>query len=379
MRILHIISGLGQGGAERMLVSLAQQHAGQHQITVISLGDRGYYASALESMGVSVHAMGISPTALRWRDFWSLRQRIKTSQPDVVQTWLYHADLLGGVAARLAGIKTIIWSIHNSNLAPDRTKRSTRWVAKACALLSRFVPAIVISCSVAGQKFHQRLGYAARQFVVIPNGFDTAFWCRHVESREALRLTLGLRDQTIIGVIARWDPQKNHLGFLDAASLVHAERPDVHFVFVGQGLDTNNRVFVDAVQAHQLHGVTHLRGSQSNIRDWMSCIDILASPSLAEAFPMVLGEAMSCKTPCVATDTGDSRLIVGGTGFIVPKLSPVAMSAALIRMIDMPIAERAALGEAARRRIQENFEMKAIGKLYLAMYEDTCASTNVPH
>lgn len=377
MRILHIISGLGQGGAERMLASLAQQHAGQHHITVISLGDRGYYASALESVGVFVHALGLSPTSLRWRDFWRLRQHIKTSQPDVVQTWLYHADLLGGIAARLAGIKAIIWSIHNSNLAPDRTKASTRWVAKACALLSRCVPAIVTSCSVEGQKFHQGIGYRARKFAVIPNGFDTAYWCRHLESRLALRSALGLNDQTIIGVIARWDPQKNHLGFLDAVSLVHAARPDVHFVFVGQGLDSNNRVFTDAIQAHHLGGVTHLQGSQSNIRDWMSCIDILASPSLAEAFPMVLGEAMSCKTPCVATDAGDSRLIVGNTGLIVPKLSPVAMSAALITMIDMPAAERAALGDAARKRIQENFEMVAIGKLYSAMYDEISTSAKV--
>jgi glycosyltransferase involved in cell wall biosynthesis len=211
VKISFIITHLAAGGAETMLLKLLQQlDRGRFAPTVISLVGLGVIGPRIQALGIPVHALGMARggvpnpmTVLR------LARLLRQLQPDVVHTWMYHADLLGGLAARLTGCKRVIWCIRHSNLSKDVNKRSTLWVVKACALLSRQVPAQIISCSQRAKEVHAEAGYAADKLHVIPNGFDLGRFVPDAVARASVRAELGLAlDTPLVGLIARFDSQK---------------------------------------------------------------------------------------------------------------------------------------------------------------------------
>jgi glycosyltransferase involved in cell wall biosynthesis len=289
-------------------------------------------------------------------------------RPDVVHTWMYHSDLVGGVAARLLGIRALIWSLRHSNLDRDKNKGSTLLVVKVCALMSDFLPARILSCSTRAELVHVGTGYPAAKIQVVPNGFDLARFRPDAAARAGIRAELGLSsDALVVGVVARFDVQKNHLGFVQAASIVRRALPNVVFVLVGQGIDRSNVRLVKAFRNAELEDGVYLLGRRDDIPQLMAAFDVLASPSLGEAFPNVLGEAMACGVPCVVTDVGDSAEIIGDTGRVVPPGNMCELAAQIIGLLKLERAERQRLGQSARMRIGEYYE---IGKV-VAQYEQT--------
>ncbi len=378
MRISLIITNLATGGAETMLFKLLK-HIDRTRFTpsVISLMGLGDMGPRIEALGIPVHALGMSrgvlpsPVAL-WR-LWRLLLRI---QPDVVHTWMYHADLVGGVVARLAGCSHVAWCIRNSNLSLTEKKLSTVWAVKLCALLSRVVPQTILSCSHRAHDVHVALGYPLHKLQVIPNGFDLVRFVPDVASRAGVRAELGLPPHALlVGLVARFDPQKNHIGFLDSAALVQARMPQVNFVLVGQGIDSSNVALTDAIAQKRLQGRMHLLGRRSDIPRLMASFDVLAlSSSHGEAFPNVLGEAMACGVPCVVTDVGDSAEIVGNTGRVVAAGNMAGLADGLLELLGMTDAHRANLGEQARAKVATEYEIGHVADRYMAFYERLLAA-----
>lgn len=367
-----IITNLATGGAETMLLKLLQQlDRSRFTPTVISLVGLGEIGPRIQTQGIPVHALGMSRGVPNPLMVLRLAKLLRQLQPDVVHTWMYHADLLGGLAARLAGCRQVVWSLRQSNLNKSQNKRSTLAVVGLCARLSRWVPKLIVSCSVRAQQIHAGVGYVSEKIHVIPNGFDLDRFVPDGAARSAVRAELGLpADAPLVGVVARYDVQKNHLGFVQAAAWVVQQCPQVHFVLAGTGVDAANAELQAAIAAQpDLAAHMHLLGRRDDVPRLMAALDVLASPSHGEAFPNVLGEAMACGVPCVVTDAGDSAEIVASTGRVVPVGDMAGLAQKLVTTLRLPAEERTTLGQRARARVQENYEIGHITRMYEAVYE----------
>lgn len=371
MRVLYIITGLGTGGAEAMLLKLLERLDRENYTPmVISLTTMGEIGPRIAALGIQVRALGMTPGFPSPSSFLGLIRLIKQFKPDIVHTWLYHADLLGGVAARLAGAPAIAWNLRNSNLDRDKTRWGTRLVVRVCAAISHWVPKQILSCSEAARRVHVKLGYSARKMVVIPNGFDLARFRSDAESRLIVRKELKLPDDAkLVGLIARYDPQKNHLGFVEAAVAIHMAMPEVHFVLAGSGVDASNVALKSLIDAHGLADRMHLLGRRDDIPHLMAALDVLASSSYGEAFPNVLGEAMASGVPCVVTDVGDSAEIVGETGRVVQSGDMQGLAQHIVELLCLPTEEKRDLGFKARARVDASYEIGFVTRRYEAFYE----------
>lgn len=369
MRVLHVITGpLGLGGAEVMLCRLLQGwgHEGtSHE--VVCLTRLGVVAARIRQLGVRTHALNMSrvpdPRAL-----WRLTRLMAGFRPDVVQTWMYHADLLGGMAAKLEGGAKIVWGIHNNALDPG-AHRTTRWTISLCARLSHHVPDRIVCVSRAAKDLHAAAGYAPEKFVVLPNGFDLAQFRPDVASRREVREELGLGEaEVVIGLVARTHPQKDHGTFLRAASILARQRPEVRFLMCGEGVTIANRDLRCAAAEAGLVDRVQMLGKREDVQRVMSAFDIGTLSSTSEAFPLVIGEAMACGVPCVVTDVGDCAFLVGETGLAVPAQNPEALARAWERLVDEGPDGRRRRGAAARDRIARNFSLGRVAQEYASLY-----------
>lgn len=370
LRILFVITDLEVGGAERMLLKLVARLAASHELAVVSLTGRGALAWEFEQAGATVTALDMrGPFALPGA-VARLARQVRAWRPQVMSTWMYHADLVGGLAARLAGLRAVAWNIRNSDLARAHTSRSTRLVVRANALLSGTLPAKILCCSDTARRIHVALGYRADRFHLIPNGFDLQQFQPSGAARAAVRQELGLDpDDLLIGLVARWHPQKDHAGFLRAAAELARHQPAAHFVLAGSECDADNPELVGLVAAAGLAQRVHLLGPRRDIPRLTAAFDIATSASaFGEAFPNILGEAMACAVVCVTTDVGDSAAIVADTGRVVPPGEPAALAAAWAELLAMPAAARAELGERARQRASGEFELGAVVSRYEAVF-----------
>ena len=369
VNLVVIITGLGVGGAERFFLNILPRLDSRIDVRVISLTSVGPIGERFIKSGIPVEAMGMraNPAAL-W-DFFRLVRRLRVLSPDIVQCVLYHADLIGGLAARVANVRPLVWGVRNSGNAMHALKRSTRLVIRLCAWASRRLPDRIICCSENAGSNHVAKGYRADLIEVIPNGFDLSALSPNAEYSREFRVQLGLADDVpLIGLIARVDPQKDHRGFFEAAGLLHRKRPDVHFVLAGLGTSKDDANMLRWAAQAGVAEVTHFLGASNDIPKVMSALDLLVSTSIGEAFPNVVGEAMACAVPCVVTDVGDSAYIVGDTGLVIPSSDPIAAAQAWQKILDMPDQERRALGARARVRVEALFELSSITGRYDQLY-----------
>lgn len=379
MKIALIITGLRPGGAEAMLLKLLQHLDVRHfQPHVISLTTSGDIGAQIVKLGIPVHCLHLRANWSAVRSIFTLAALLRDLRPDVVHTWMYHADLIGGIAGRLAGIKAIVWGIRHTDLSVRANKLSTLVVAKLCAWISRFVPASISVNSEVARDAHVTFGYAASKMLVLPNGFDLSRFVPDAEARSQVRQSLNLPlDTPLVGVIGRFHAQKNQLGFVKAMRMLHGQRPHCHFLLAGTAIDAGNRELKAEIDAAGLNDVTHLLGRRDDVPALMAALDVLALPSVGEAFPNVVGEAMACAVPCAVMDVGDSAYIVGDTGRVARAGDMADLAARILEVLALEPAQYAALGQRARARVSKLFEIKAVVRRYEAMYTALHESTRV--
>jgi glycosyltransferase involved in cell wall biosynthesis len=378
--IAHVITGLRRNGAETMLLKLLQQtDRTQFSVRVFTLlAPPGPLAQRIQALGIPVEALGISRRVPNPIGLWRLAAMLRDMRPDLVQTWMYHADLVGGLAAKLASIRLpVLWNIRQSTFDPRHSRRRTIGVARICATLSGRLPHGIICCSEAARRVHVAIGYDESKIHVIPNGFDPVAFRPDPDARVALRAELSLpTDTTLIGVVARFDPQKDHRTFIAAAARLHARLPNVHFVLCGSGADRANAELMGWMDRAGLSGMCHLLGERTDVSRITAALDLATlSSAYGEGFPNVLGEAMACEVPCVATDVGDSAHVIGDAGRIVPARDPDALASAWGDLLTAGDVALHALGQRARRRILDNFSIARVTHTYEATYQSVIAST----
>jgi glycosyltransferase involved in cell wall biosynthesis len=380
MKILHIITGLGLGGAETVLFRLVSNTNDKDSTSVITLGQGGVYADRIKELGVDVYSLNMPKGRPSISGLLNLYRYIKSFSPDVIQTWMYHADLIGGIIGRLAGAKTIIWGIRNSNLDPTAIGNNTRRVAKLCALLSPWIPSSIISCSQTAVGSHVRMGYAANKFMVIPNGYDHNYFIPNPDAGAKLRKELGVpNDISVLGMVARFDPQKDHSNLISALALLKKKNSSFACLLVGGDMEDNNSVLRQLLNNADINDSVQLLGPRSDIVAVMNALDINILSSLGEGFPNVIAEAMACGTPCVATDVGDARLIIEDEGWVVPPQDSNALATAIEAAIlekDSDTNAWARRKEMCRSKIVNNYSIDSMAKSYRETWANNTATSN---
>jgi glycosyltransferase involved in cell wall biosynthesis len=298
LRVLHLITGLGLGGAEVMLNRLVSaMDPLRFNNRVVSMTNGGAIGQRLVANGIPVSHLGMAagiPDPRGWR---RLRQLLVRFRPQVVQTWMYHADLLGALATGGLPNTNLVWGLHHSDLSWRLNKPQTLLVARLCAALSRRAPRAIICCSEATRSAHRVIGYDSEKLVVIHNGYDTELFRPEEAAREALRNELQIpRQSPVISLIARFHPQKDHQGFVKAASIIHRGRRDVHFVLCGAGAVAENRVLAEWIGSGELASRFHLLGGLKDVRRVMAGSTVVASSSAGEGMSNVIwrGHGLRC-------------------------------------------------------------------------------------
>jgi glycosyltransferase involved in cell wall biosynthesis len=375
LRVTHVISGLELGGAETMLCKLLAASDRERFVpAVISLSDLGPLAPRIAALDVPVSAIDMARGRLQARPLGRLARHLAARRPHIVHTWMYHADLLGGALARVMSDAKVIWGVRGS-VDAARSKRSSRLTARACALTERWLPDRVVSCSHSLAALHVSLGYDPARMIVIPNGFDVARFRPDEAQRTQGRWRLGAREQhLLVGIVGRWDPQKDHATFVRAAGELARMRADVRFVMCGPGIDAANASLLALLAREGIGERCRLTGPVEDPQAVFNALDVLVSSSaFGEGFPNVLGEAMACGVPCVATDVGDSAMIVADTGRVVRVGDWRGLAREVLGLLEIGAGAREALGVRARARIERNFSLPAVAGRFQELYLELAA------
>lgn len=354
---MHVITALDVGGAESMLAALATAQTPSADQRVVSLVSGGVHAGALRRTGVIVDELGFRRGIPDPRGLWRLATLIRAHRPDLIQSWMYHADLTALLALRLSGHRRttrLAWGIRCSNMDTRQYGPLLRATIGFCAALSGQPDAIVAN-SEAGLAAHKRLGYAPRRAAVVYNGIDTNRFRPDADARAAVRHDLGLAPDARVAVhVARVDPMKDHETLLASLSFM----PDVAVVSVGLGTDS----LPDRPNLHRL-------GARTDVARLLAAGDVIVSSSaFGEGFCNAIAEGMAAGLPAVTTDVGDARTIVGDTGLVVPPGEPGALAAAVRQMLDDPGFERRR--RAARARIEEHFSLGRAVSRFEALWQE---------
>jgi glycosyltransferase involved in cell wall biosynthesis len=375
-KVLHVIDGLDVGGAEIMLQRLIAADTSGWEHVVVSLTTVGPVGERIQAGGTAVQALDMRPKPTVVWQVATLARLLRAHRPTVIQSWLYEADLLTALVRPLGRRRPpLLWGIHQSDLDPVRVKRRTRWTVRICARLSR-VPTAIVCCSAVSAEIHAELGYDAGRMVVIPNGFDLDEFTPDAGARASVRHELGVSSESpLVGVVARWDPQKDHRNFLSAAAAVRQHRPDAVFVLCGKGIDEHNPTLQAWIQELDLQQSVRLLGRRDDIPRLMAALDVgVSSSAYGEAFPLAVGEAMASGVPCVVTDVGDCARLVGDTGRVVPPSQPGLLAAAVVDLLGSS-QER---GVAARKRVEIEFSLDRAVRSYLDAWTSAMRSSTGP-
>jgi glycosyltransferase involved in cell wall biosynthesis len=370
VKLLHVIIGLEVGGAELMLKRLLEsQRDSIHRHTVVSLTTLGIVGQQMKASGIDVRSLGMHSAFDIPRTLWKLVRLIRSARPDIVQTWMYHSDLLGGLAARLAGHSNVVWGIRTTEVSAGGS-RTTVVVRNLCALLSRYVPRKIICAASAACKAHVDIGYDPASMVVVPNGFNIAHLVASAEERASLRFACGFQEEIIvIGSIGRFNPVKDQRNFVRAMGKLAQKHHSIRFLMVGRGLDSDNTELVRWIAETGYTSRFVLLGERADVPVCLAALDIFCMHSRTEGFPNVVGEAMAMGLPCVVTDVGDAAMLVADTGVVVPKQNPVLLAHGIEQILSMPLEERKQLGNKAKERIRSTFSIEHASKQFAQIYK----------
>ena len=362
MKILHIITDLKQGGTQKILFKLLNNKESSCRHYVVSLKGLGHYGEELKKLNIKSYSLNMNNKSTNFFKLVKLYKIFKKEQPNVVQTWMPHSDLIGGLLAKIAGIKMIIWAEVAFNLGPDVMKFTSRIIIKLNSYLSFIIPNKIIYCAKSAMSVHEEKGFDKKKSIYIPIGFKVGE--KQEENDRSLSKVF------TIGCIARWDPQKNHKNLLEALKILDDKKIDYQCLMASIGIDNQN---IELQQVIDNVGVNKekikLLGYVENINDIFSKIDLNVLPSSGEAFPNIIAEAMSQEILCVGTDVGDVSEIIGEYGWTVKRKDPIALADAIREAInefksDLWLKKV----EGAKEQIQKNYPLQQMISSYYSVW-----------
>lgn len=374
MNIVHIIPSLSLGGAETALSKIVCTGSVSNENThsIICIVSGGQLEKNILKHGILINVLSLQSILDYPKVLFSLIRLIYRLKPDVIHTWMYHANLVGGMVAKIMGCNNIVWAIRTTDSVGLKASKSSRLIRKLNALFSSWIPSYIIYVAEAAKLNHEKNGYNNKFSTVIPNGFDTLELSpTSIYDKKKLREQLGIsRNQIVIGSVGRFNIEKDHETFISACGILLKEQIEFKILLVGRELTPDNQLLAEWIKATGCIDQFVLCGEQSKVVPYFSIMDIFCLHSRNEGFPNVLGEAMSIGLPCVATDVGDAGKLVKGLGIVTPKEDPKSLASGLRLMIRETKAEREAIGKASRARIIKQYSLKSTMQSYEDLYKD---------
>lgn len=376
MKVMHIISGLGQGGAESVMYRLLTATRDQFEHEVVSLGELDEFGPRLQAEGIAVHALELSRQNFLTQGKQRLLEKVAAVQPEVIQCWMYHDNAFAGWWLYRAGYgEKIIWNIRNSGLQRQEFSRLSRFSLRLGAWLSRWVPAAIVSCAHSAAQQHQRLGYRGPTMQVIVNGIDPEVWQPNHEAGQQKRAQLRIQPHMpVLGVVARWHALKDYPNLLAALAQVVEQYPNVRCLLLGSGVEQTNKQLMAQLEQHQLLSHVLLLGQRDDVPEWMQAMDVFVLASKAEGFPNVVCEAMASGLRCVVTDVGDAAYIVGEQGVVVAPGQPEQLAQGVKQALyELGTDRHRQAVEQGRRRVEQEFSLAKMVSAYTALWQEVGA------
>jgi len=331
VKLFFLARSLNAGGAERQLVALARE-----------LSERGHDISVAVFYSGGLFERELRDSRIEWIDLkkrgrWDivpflfrLFRAVRRGNPDVIYAFLGVPNMLTALLKPYFNRVRMVWGVRASSINLGDYDRATQFSYVAEPRLSRFAD-LVICNSQAGMRDAIRRGFPEEKMIVVPNGIDTERFRLDLQGRARVREEWCVDDSHIlVGLPARLDPMKDHPTFLRAAALLTVDFPTVRFVCIGGGDGAYGQGLRHLASSLGLKERVIWSGPRRDMPAVYSALDLAVSSSYCgEGFSNVIGEAMACSLPCVVTDVGDAREIVGNCGRVVPPQDPRALYEAL--------------------------------------------------
>ena len=393
IRVMHVIGSLDRGGAEQILFSIVKLHAGRVQHTVLSLTKSDEQQSLIEELraaGAEVICVKLREKSKKSGSFQSLIRvlngllqvfkLIKSRQPDILNSWFYQSDLICGLIGRILNIP-VVWGIFLSNLNPKYYKRNTIWAMRVAGWCSKIFPSSIISCTQEGTRSHLAIGYPKRKINYIPPGIDTTVFSPSGKQKERIRIKIsGENPEYVVGMVARFDPQKNFdllfSGF--SAFVADTKKSNIKLWLAGgYGIEEENKYFKDLEERHNIKGKVMYFGRVEHIEQFYKCLDIFVLVSHGEGLPVSVCEAMSSGIPCIASNVGDmSKLINDRNGYLLNDETPIHLAKKLMKIYSCSAKTILDIGEEARKIIVDDFSATRAADEYFYLYSGLLRNKN---
>ncbi len=361
IKVVHLISGLGKGGAETALYNLIRhkQADGELEYKVISLGGMSYYEEYIRRLGCELVVLSMKKHPIS--SFYSLVKEIKGC--DLLCCWMYISNLIGYLAAKLSGIKKVVWFIRHADLDIENNKLKTLLFNRICARRSKSrIVKMVVYNGFLSRSIHENCGYDKSKSYIVNNGCDTQKYRYIPVARQKIIKELNLSEKNYIMLsCSRYDAIKDIPTFLKSVAEVKKYNGDTMGIMCGTDITQDNKELVGEIESAGLKigKDIFLLGLRNDLPELFSASDVYVLHSVSEAFPNTLIQAMSCRIMCVTTDVGDVRRIIDGE-YIVPIGDYKAVAEKVCGFMNKSKAELETGKERNAKSIAENFDITKV-------------------
>jgi glycosyltransferase involved in cell wall biosynthesis len=353
------------------LIQITSSEVVNHSVICLTSAQKSNLSISIERIGVDIIYLDMQNNKLGLFSIFKLINLLNKSCCDVIHTWMYHANLIGGFANKLSINVPLIWSIHHlSDEKHDLDNKMTRAISAICSYLSCILPKQIVYCSKIAKENHEKSGYCKNKSIVIDNGIDIDIFKPNQFFRSSLRSELSLDGNSfIIGLVARYHYLKGHSNFIKAASILLDRKYDVKFLLCGEGCNINNAHLKHMLLDSSILDHFYLLGERDDIPRITAALDVATSTSISESFSLTVGEAMSSGILCAVTKSGGADYLLGSNGWTVSVGDSQSLADAWEEIINIDFSKRLELQKESRNRIVDKFSLKAMTNKYLSLYE----------